>query len=402
MLLPLLTVLAVAGAICGLVAVRTGRARHLAVMAHPLVALAAAAGVVAIAAAGQWWITHTVLGNAFAPTANGWARVSAIDIDIATALAALTRVQTTAAGCVGVLVGLSWICVLLYDPRAERSARVASGAAVVAVSLPVLAACLGVQMTSEAMLEPSAGAAMWSAWHALEASKWLVAGLAATGLMAATPIVVHAASRGHVVGPRLYQLAQAILLVGLAAWSTSRFASEDLVRGPMAALSRGQAPWRADARTRAVPTMNAWAMQLPAAARCSDVGMDRGSLHVLPLQLGAHGTEHAGPSSWSAAPEGDVVVAAAIDRRAPAKVFTNALVHAQSLGATHVAVVTMRVDEETSLTLGTLRSDMPCVLGWIGMAHALRLASDGGRWNTLAYAAAHTDDPQFSTAARPE
>ncbi len=400
-LLPVLTGLVVAAGLAGLAGLRIRGARRCSDLGHPLVALVGAAVVTALAGAAQWWITHAIMAGAFAPAPDGWTRVASVGVDLGPALDALARVQTVAATCVGILVGLSWVCACLHDRGAQRSSRVASGASVLALSVPVLAACGGVHWIATAMLEPSAEGAIWSGWHALEASKWMVAGLAATALMAATPIVVHAASRGHVVGRRLYQLAQAMLLVGLAAWSTSRFANEDLVRGPMSALSRGRAPWRADARARALPPMQSWAVQLPVAARCSEVGVESSGLHVLPLQLDAGGHEQLGPNSWPDALHGEGVVAAAIDRRAPGAAFIDALVRAQALGATRVAVVTTRSDAEVSLTFGTVHTQLPCVLGWIGMDHALSLAADGGRWNTLAYAAGHTEDrPHTATAAR--
>ncbi len=235
--------------------------------------------------------------------------------------------------------------------------------------------------------EPSS--AIWETWHLLEASKWAVAGLAAVGLMAATPVVMHAASKGNVVSARTHQLSQAVLLVGLAAWSTSRFASEDLARGPMASLERGDGAWRQPAPQRALPPVLDTTMQLPTGSQCSEVPFRPSEHQVLPLELGRSGPPSA--PGWASL-RGDtrpLVVIAAVDRRTESHIYEPALLKAQALGAKRIAILTRQEDEQASLTFGTLHAQSPCVLGWLDMSHALRLSSEGSRWTTLAYAATH-------------
>lgn len=367
---------------------RTGWPR---VLGHPLIALVAAGGVVALAALGQWGITHTVLDTGFAPTDDGWRRVGLVALDPSIAMDASASLQRWSALCVATLVPVSWIAAWRFDPAREVSAVVASVVGAVALSLPVLAACGGVLWMADTMIGHEPSDAMWSAWHALEASKWAVAGIAAVGLMAATPVVVHAASKGNVVSPRTLQLSQALLLVGLAAWSTSRFASEDLARGPMASLERGEGAWRRPAHERALPPVLDPTVQLPIASHCAEVPFNAAQHRVLPLELGAMESAAASLSTWNELPEDyrTPILVAAIDRRAQAHVYEPALVKAQALGVTQVAIVTRQEDEQHSLTLGTLRAQSPCVLGQISIGHALRLSSEGSRWTTLAYAASH-------------
>ncbi len=392
--LEVLAVLVTLGAglvtIAGLVITATGRTSRARALGHPLVALVAAGAVVALAAAGQWVITHAAISNGFEATTDGWRRVATAPIDATAAMAAAASLQRFAAGCVATLVPLSWLAAWRYDPNRERSAVVASVAATFAMSLPVIAGCSGVAFVVDTMLAAPPAEAMWPAWHALEASKWAVAGIAAVALMAATPIVMHAASRGNVVSSRSSQLSQVMLLVGLAAWSTSRFANEDLVRGPMASLERGEGAWHRPLESRNLPTVHGTGMVLPTASRCSDTLIDPARHQVLQLQIDDYGTVTM--PQWPSADDVDGrerVVVAAVDRRTEARRYEPALIRAQALGVHRIAIVTRRDDAESSLTLCTLYSQTPCVLGWIGMDHALRLSSAASQWTTLAYAASH-------------
>lgn len=369
----------------GLTAVgRTSRARAL---GHPLVALVGAALVVGIGALGQWAITHGLIDATFASTDDGWRRVASAQADAAAAMTLAASLQRFVAMTVAVLIPVAWLAAWRHDPARERSAIVASVAATFAASLPVLVGCGGVMWMADIMTTLEPGASVWPAWHALEVSKWAVAGIAAVGLMAATPIVMHAASRGNVVGARTSQLSQVILLVGLAAWSTSRFANEDLVRGPMASLDRGEGPWRHGA-AQVLPEPGG--LELPTASRCTDDPVDPNRQRVLTLQLDAYGDR--GDETWPQHRADDPrewVLVAAVDRRAPASAYQPALLRAQELGVRRIALVTTHDDTEPSLTLGTLHSQVPCVLGWLGIDHALRLSASGSRWTTLAYAASH-------------
>lgn len=367
---------------------RRGRARAL---GHPLVALVAAGGVLALAAIGQWGVTHSVLAAAFAPTEDGWRRVSVVGFDASIAMDAAASLQRWAALCVATLVPVSWIAAWRFDPSREASAVVASVVGTVAMSLPVLAACGGIVWMADTMIAHDPAEAMWNAWHILEASKWAVAGIAAVGLMAATPVVMHAASQGNVVSARTHQLSQALLLVGLAAWSTSRFAGEDLARGPMTSLERGEGAWRQPAPQRALPPVLNPTLELPIASHCSEIPFSPSQHQVLSLELGQTESAAAAVSAWDELPEDDrtPVLVAAVDRRAKNHVYEPALVKAQALGVTRVAIVTLQEDEQQSLTFGTLRAQSPCVLGWLPIGQALQLSSDGSRWTTLAYAASH-------------
>ncbi|MBV1861206.1 MAG: hypothetical protein KUG77_22505, partial [Nannocystaceae bacterium] len=286
---------------------------------------------------------------------------------------------------------LSWVAVWRFDPSREPSAVVASLVGTVALSLPVLAACGGILWMTGTMIGHEPAQAIWHAWHILEASKWAVAGIAALGLMAATPVVMHTASKGNVVSARTHQLSQALLLVGLAAWSTSRFASEDLARGPMASLERGEGAWRRSAPERALPPVLDPTLELPIASHCAEVPFNPSQHQILPLELGPMASAAAAVSSWDALPADDrtPVLVAAVDRRARRRVYELALRRAQALGVEQVAIVTLQEDEQHSLTFGTLRAQSPCVLGWLSIDHALRLSSEGSRWTTLAYAASH-------------
>ncbi|MGH1343469.1 MAG: hypothetical protein ACRBN8_18055 [Nannocystales bacterium] len=386
-----LTAAAVISCGAGLFYTASGRSGWARALGHPLVALVTAAAVVALAAVGQWGVTHTVLGAAFAPTEDGWRRVSLVGFDPSAAMDATASLQRWASLCVATLVPVSWIAAWRFDPSRETTAVVASVVGTVALSLPVLAACGGILWMADTMIGHDPSEAMWEAWHILEASKWAVAGVAAVGLMAATPVVMHAASKGNVVSSRTHQLSQALLLVGLAAWSTSRFASEDLARGPMASLERGESAWRRPTPERALPAVRDLSLQLPIASHCSEVPFNPSRQRVLPLELGPTQSAAAPVSTWEAHSEDDrtPVLVAAVDRRAPPHVYQPALVKAQALGVEQVAIVTLREDEQQSLTLGTLHAQSPCVLGWLPIGHALRLSSEGSQWTTLAYAASH-------------
>lgn len=383
------TLVAVGATTAGLIATGRGRATRLRVLGHPLVALIAAALLVALAAIGQWVISHAVIGSTFAPTDDGWRRVAGTHVDAAAAMASAAALQRTVALCVAVLVPLSWVAAWRHDPQRERAAVGASVAGVFAMSLPVLAGCAGVMWMADAMLASTPSEAVWTAWHTLEAAKWGVAGVAAVGLMAATPVVMHAASKGHVVSPRTTQLSQVVLLVGLAAWSTSRFANEDLVRGPMTSLDRGEGAWHRHVDSRNLPQL-AGMGELPTASRCTDEPLDPRRHRVLSLELDAMGS--APTPNWEPAPPNDrreTVLVAAVDRRAKAEVYQPALLRAQAQGVRRVALVTVQDDAEETLTLGTIHTQSPCVLGWIPLSQALRLSSSGSRWTTLAYAASH-------------
>ncbi len=387
----LLTAAALVCAGVGLLYTATARTGWPRVLGHPLLVLVAAGGVVALAALGQWGVTHTLLDATFAPTDDGWRRVRVVGLDPSIAMDAAASLQRWAAICVATLVPVSWIAAWRFDPSREVSAVVASVVGTLAASLPVLAACGGVVWMADTVIGHDPAESMWGAWHILEASKWAVAGIAAVGLMAATPVVMHAASKGNVVSPRTLQLSQALLLVGLAAWSTSRFASEDLARGPMASLERGEGAWRRPTPQRALPPVLDPTVQLPIASHCTEVPFDPSQHRVLPLELGATESPVASVSAWDELPQDDrtPILVAAVDRRAQASIYQPAVLRAQALGATQVAIVTLQQDEEQSLTLGTLRAQSPCVLGWLSIGHALRLSSEGSRWTTLAYAASH-------------
>lgn len=384
-----LTVVAVGATATGLLATAKGKATWLRVLGHPLLALISAALLVALAALDQWIISDAVLDSAFAPTDDGWRRVAGTSVDISAAMTSAATLQRTVAVCVAALVPLSWVAAWRYDPSRERLAVGASTAGVFAMSLPVLAGCGGVMWMADTMLETTPGEAVWTAWHALEASKWAVAGIAAVGLMAATPVVMHAASKGHVVNLRTTQLSQVVLLVGLAAWSTSRFANEDLLRGPMTSLDRGEGAWRRHPNSRTLPQFTG-SGELPTASRCTDDPIDPRRHRVLSLELDVLGT--AALPQWSATPANDgreTVLVAAVDRRTTPEVYQPALLRAQALGVRRIALVTVQDDTEPTLTLGTIQTRSPCVLGWIPMRQALRLSSSGSRWTTLAYAASH-------------
>lgn len=384
--------------VIGLCRPSTSRSRAL---AHPLVPLIAASVLVALGAFGQWVITHTVIDRGFAPTLDGWRRVALADVDAGAAMVAAASLQRFIAMTVAAVVPVAWIAAWRHDPDRETSAVVASVAATFAMSLPVLAGCGGIVWLADTMttLEPSE--AVWPAWHALEASKWAVAGLAAVGLMAATPIVMHAASRGNVVGARTHQLSRVVLLVGLAAWSTSRFANEDLVRGPMASLERGESAWH-NLPEVGFPSTRGAAIQLPTGSRCVNDPVDASRQQLLPIELDAYTSGI--PQSWPTQDdraERERVMVAAVDRRAPPSVYQPALLRAQALGVERIAVLTSRDDMEPSLTFGTIHSKAPCVLGWIGIDHALRLSASGSSWTTLAYAASHPARTRRPRGSRP-
>ena len=388
-----LTALTLVCATAGLLLTAAGSASRARVLGHPLVVLVGAATVVGVAALGQWAVTHAVLGAGFSPTDDGWRRIASAHVDVELAIAAVASLQRTAAICVAVMIPCAWIAAWRFDPTRERSATVAAVAGTFALTLPVLAGCGGVLWMADTMLTVRSEAAIWPAWHALEASKWAVAGIAAVGLMAATPVVVHAASRGHVVSARSSQLAQVMLLVGLAAWSTSRFASEDLVRGPMTTLERGDGAWHQRTDSQGLRPLSSTILQPPTASQCATERVAPETQRVLWVELDTYGSPN-GTRDWPRTPEEagpNPVLVATIDRRASRAIYEPVLLRAQRLGVQRIAIVTTLDDVEPSLTLGSLHSQSPCVLGWIGMDHALRLSSAGSRWTTLAYAASHQD-----------
>ncbi|MCR9160897.1 MAG: hypothetical protein ACE37F_10720 [Nannocystaceae bacterium] len=385
-----LAAVAVGASAFGLLATSTGRARRAQALGHPLVALITAALLVAVGALGQWLISHAVIDATFAPVDDGLRRVAGTHVDATAAMTSIASLQRTVAICVAVLVPLSWVAAWRHELGREPAALGASVASVFALSLPVLAGCGGVMWMADAMLvRSSVPAAIWTAWHALEASKWAVAGTAAVGLMAATPIVMHAASTGHVVSPRTSQLCAVMLLVGLAAWSTSRFANEDLVRGPMTALDRGEGAQYRSTQGQELPTLRGVG-ELPTASRCAEHAIDPQRHRALELVLDAVRTGTV--PQWRPSPPSDrreTVLVAAVDRRARPEVYEPALLRAQALGVERVALVTVRDDTEQTLTLGTIHTESPCVLGWMPLSQALRLSSSGSSWTTLAYAASH-------------
>lgn len=383
-----LTVVAVVANLVGLVAVHRGNRGRVHMLAHPLVLLCAGAGVMAFAAAGQWSITHGLLDAAFVPTDIGWRRAAVVSVDPAAAMLDAAGLQRWVAGCIAALVPMSWLAAWRFDPSRERSATVASVAAALAMSLPVLAGCVGVFAVTDTMQGAAASDAVWASWHTLEAAKWAVAGLAAVALMAVTPIVMHAAARGNAVSPRTMQLSTVVLLVGLAAWSTSRFANEDLLRGPMASFDRDADPWHILPESRGLPPIDDPTLQLPIGATCVET-VDPRRQQALPLVVRFGGGTH--DAAWSPDDDGrERVVVALIDRRTEAEHYQRELRDAKRLGATRIAVLTARHDHEPSLTLGTLESTRPCVMGWIDIDAALQLSYEDGRWTTVAFAASHS------------
>ncbi len=379
---------------------------------HPLSRLASpyglliAAGVLTLTAgAAQWWFTRRLIASAYVAVEGGWVKQVSLSPtgSLASTSSLLGELQSIAAGCVALLVPLSWVGAWTESRRHGRSGQAASLAAAVALSVPVLVGSLGVRWVVTQMAQPANAEPLWAAWHAIEAAKWAVAGGTACVLMAATPIVVHAASLGRVVSTRSYRLAQVLLLTGLAAWSTSRFASEDLVRGPIAQLSTGSSARRSAPVASGVAEPSTGLLDLPTAAQCSELPLDLRAQQPLPLTIDEDGRRYDGAGRpWWRDPGTDAqpmldpnrspVLVAAIDRRTKSEAFRPYLRAARRRGVRRIAVLTRLWDRETSLTLGELSSPQRCVMGWVELDSALVLAADPVRWSTVAYHAAHTDD----------
>ncbi len=386
------SVLLALSSIAGLALASRRPSHPLARLAHPRVLLYGAGGLAMSTAAVQWWTTHRLLRAGFTPTDTGWARIPGLDVATDNALTSLVHIQSVAAVCVGLLVPLACLAAWRCSPDAHRPIRLAQLAAAVAIGLPVVAGSAGVVWVCDLLVATPAADAVWTAWHGLEAAKWAVVGVGAFGMMAATPVVVHAASQGHVVSTKTMQRAQAMLLIGLAAWSTSRFATEDLSRGPLAQLESGRAAWTTpDALARRLE-QHATTVTLPTAPACAEEQLDVAQHAVLPLSLDASGFALHDTDAWQQTGAGELVVAGVVDRGAPADAYLPYLERARALGATRVAVLSERVRAEATLTFGELRSASPCVVGWLPLDKAARMSAEPIRWTTVAFHARRVEE----------
>lgn len=399
---------------------RRVRPQHrLASMASPWTLVGGIVVVVGIAAGAQWTATYALVEGLFAPTDEGWLRLQGADsTHTAAGVALIVSTQHAAAIAVAALVPFAWLGVWLHRPQDPSPTRVAALAAAIALSAPVLAGCAGIYHSTHSLLSGEASfqalsgrssldatsaldALIASTWHGVELWKWGISGVAAVMLLACTPIVVRAASRGFVVSARTYQGAQVVLLVGLAAWSTSRFATEDLLRGPIARLEVGQHATRDESRVLSLP--NTSDFQLPTATECVDELYESSEQPRLLLALDVRGepqqpqdtmwwTEQSSPEPVDPA----TVLIAVVDRRTPAALFEPFFIDARNRGVHKVALVTRRQHTERSLTLGELRSDSLCIMGQVDMARALMLANSQVRWSTIAYQGSHEPRPRRS------
>lgn len=367
-------------------------AHRFANLARPRVLLYGGGTLALMTAAVQWWTTHQLLRAGFTQSDVGWTRIPGLDVATGATIASLVHVQSVAAVCVALLVPLACVAAWRHGPDAPRPIRLARLAAAVAIGLPVVAGSAGVAWVCALLETTTAADAFWQAWHGLEAAKWAVVGVAAFGMMAATPVVVHAASQGYVVSSKTMQRAQALLLVGLAAWSTSRFATEDIARGPLAALESGRPAWSTpDALARTLE-QHATAVTLPTAPQCAEEQLDPNRYSVLPLSLDVEGFVLHDVDAWQEPVRKEIVVAGVVDRGTPAEAYRTHLEQARALGATRVAVLSERVRAEPTLTFGELRSATPCVVGWLPLDQAVRMSADPIRWTTVAFHARRVEE----------
>jgi hypothetical protein len=233
----------------------------------------------------------------------------------------------------------------------------------------------------------------------VELGRWVILGLGAMGLMAATPIVVEAAARGHVVGRRSYVIAQVIFLFGFGSWALTRFCAEDVARGPVERIAQGDVASLYGPAATGIDADDLDTLDLPRGPWCHIDEIDPATELPVPLVLthsleGRHGSERfLGVRSWVALAErtlasaGDrrPVLAAALDMRITATEFGPYLQAASDLGIRELAIVTFTDDRQRSLTVGEVYTRRPCVLVRTDLEHAHGYTLPGVWWGSLSH-----------------
>ena len=355
-----------------------GRVRALRRLDSPRTAVLSVAGVFAIMAAGTYAGVRAIVDRSFEATELGLVRGPTTDAAaFADAIAGIVGLQAVAAICLLALVPAAVLGAWRRASGSSMLGRTAPAVAALAIGLPVAAGGLSFLWVLDTMLSARGYADVaWESWHAVEFARWAVLGVGATALMAATPIVVEAASRGHVIGRRAYAATQVILVVGFGAWTLTRFLAEDVRRGPMTTLAEGDLDGLQGPAGTGVAPENLHTIDLPRGAWCDVDEVDPTTEVAVPLALthsleGRYGEDRfLGVASWRShakqtlalSDDRTPLLVAAIDRRVAAKAFDDYLATARELGIEDLAILTFTDDRHRTLTLGEVYTRRPCVL----------------------------------------
>jgi hypothetical protein len=375
---------------------------RLRVLGTPRATLFAALWVIAVDVAGSVLAVRGVLARTFESTELGWVREADLDpTAVAEGLELLVGIQGLAAIALLVLVPLALVAAWRAAPRTSMLERAAPIVATLAIAIPVAAGSIATLAMLDTIATPhdSIVETTWVAWNIIELGKWLVIALGAMGLMAATPIVVEAAARGLVVGRRGYLGAQVLLLLGFGAWALSRLCAEDVARGPIDRIAKGDVSAMLDAKTSGLDAVDVATIDLPRGAWCHVDEIDPAIELAVPLVLTRSverrlGDERSvGVSSWRThasrlleqANDRRPVLVAALDMHITADDFGPYLRAARQLGIEELAIVTFTDDRERTLTLGEVYTRRPCVLVRTDLDHAREYTLPGVWWSSLSH-----------------
>jgi hypothetical protein len=365
----------------------------------PRTPVLAALAVFAILAAGTYAGVHEIVSHTFEPTEDGLVRGPTVDVlAVAEAITRIVGLQAVAAICLLALVPAAVLGVWRRAPGSSMLARVAPTVAAIAIALPVTVGGVSILWILDAMLASRPYAELaWESWHAVEFARWAIVGAGATALMAATPIVVEAASRGHVIGRRAYTASQVILVVGFGAWTLTRFLAEDVRRGPIATLDDGDVADLWDPAATSVAPENLHTIDLPRGAWCDVNEVDPAREIAVPLALthsleGRYGdARFLGVRAWQTRAEQTLTQAdgrtpllvAALDRRVTGEEFRGYLDAAEGLGIERLAILTFTDDHHRTLTLGEIYTRRPCVLVRTTVEQVQSYTTHGVWWGSV-------------------
>ncbi len=374
----------------------------------------AALWLVVVDAIGTAIVVRELLSRAFELGDAGLVRIVGSDL-VPTALASRldTLLGLQALTAVGLLALVPTVILAAWREANGSSllGRVAPVVATAAIALPVAAAAIATLAVLDAMILPTCtsaacldgrdadvGAAVWAAWNAAEVGRWAIVGLAAMGLMAATPIVMEAAARGHVVDRRRYLAAQALFVVGFGAWALTRLLAEDVARGPIDRIAHGELATDASAGT-GLDASDLDTIDLPRGAWCHVDEIDARSEVAVPLVLthsleGRWGNDRLlGVDAWVARARASLatdqdrpaVLVAALDMRITSREFGPYLRAAEELGIEELAIVTFTDERQRTLTLGDVYTRRPCVLVRTDLRRARQYTLPGVWWGSLSH-----------------
>lgn len=265
--------------------------------------------------------------------------------------------------------------------------RWSARAATAAVVMPLLIGGLACAWLLDTLLTDGVHSGAWSIWNEAEAARWAVLGASAGMMMVASPIVVAAAERAILVGPRLYAASRWILAAGVLAWAGSQLLVEDLHREPLR-----QDSMRHTQRLDLVAPMPRPMDLFPPAATCLERGSTRALAETdLVLVVDRWGLAHdpdednMDADAWKRRMEvqieetgytGTERVLVLVDGRAAAE-HVRPFINAAAELSDDMLVLAAHVQRHRTLSLGTVHQRHDCVAAKVDAAS---LSRDADRW----------------------